>query len=164
MKYYIVTGESSGDMHAANLVSEIKKIDSTPIFKAWGGDRLIQQKVSLVKHIKTTSFMGIWNVLKNLGSIRSNLRFCKHDILDFNPDALILVDYPGFNLKIAEFAKRKGVKVFYYISPKIWAWYRSRVLKIKNFVDHLLVIFPFEVDFYKKYGIDASLRICREYY
>ena len=155
MRYYIVTGESSGDMHAANLVSEIKKIDSTSIFKAWGGDRLIQQKVSLVKHINTTSFMGIWNVLKNFGSIRSNLIFCKHDILDFKPDALILVDYPGFNLKIAEFAKRNGVKVFYYISPKIWAWYSSRVLKIKNFVDHLLVIFPFEVDFYKKYGIDA---------
>lgn len=142
-------------MHAANLVSEIKKIDSTPIFKAWGGDRLIQQNVPLVKHINTTSFMGIWNILKNLGSIRSNFSFCKHDILDFKPDALILVDYPGFNLKIAEFAKRNGVKVFYYISPKIWAWYKSRVLKIRDFVDHLLVIFPFEVDFYKKYGIDA---------
>lgn len=143
-------------MHAANLVCEIKKMDSNSIFRAWGGDKLLRQNIPLAKHIKNTAFMGIWNVIKNLGFIQSNLNFCRHDILDFRPDALILVDYPGFNLKIAEFAKKHSIKVFYYISPKIWAWYRSRVLKIKKYVDHLLVIYPFEVDFYRKHGIHAT--------
>ncbi len=143
-------------MHAANLVCEIKSMDSNPIFRAWGGDKLLRQNIPLAKHIKTTAFMGVWNVIKNLGFIQSNLKFCRHDILEFRPDALILVDYPGFNLKIAEFAKKHSIKVFYYISPKIWAWYRRRVLKIKKYVDHLLVIYPFEVDFYRKHGIHVT--------
>ena len=155
MRYYIITGEPSGDIHAANLVRELKKIDTDIIVRAWGGDRLIAEGVSLAKNIKNTAFMGLWNVLKNLRSIASNLNFCKQDLVDFNPDALILVDYPGFNLKIAEFAKKQGIKVFYYISPKVWAWNQSRLTKIKKFVDHLLVIFPFEVDFYKRNGVEA---------
>ncbi len=155
MRFYIITGETSGDMHAANLVREMKKINTSISFRAWGGDRLISEGVSIVKHIKDTSFMGFWNVLKNVHIIKSNLSFCKNDILNFNPNALILVDYPGFNLKIAEYAKKLNIKVFYYISPKVWAWNVKRILKIKRYVDHLLVIFPFEVEFYKKHGIDA---------
>jgi lipid-A-disaccharide synthase len=119
VRYYIITGEPSGDMHASNLVSELKKIDKKSVVRAWGGDRLIAEGVSLAKNIKETAFMGLWNVISNLSSIRSNLNFCKKDILDFKVDALILVDYPGFNLKIAEFAKKSGIKVFYYISPKV---------------------------------------------
>ena len=155
MKYYIVTGEPSGDLHAANLVSELKKVDAKSVIRAWGGERLIAEGVSLAKHINETAFMGLWSVLKNLKAIKSNLDYCKKDIINFKPDAIILVDYPGFNLKIAEFAKKNGIKVFYYISPKVWAWNKSRVPKIKKYVDHLLVIFPFEVDFYKKHGISA---------
>lgn len=143
-------------MHAANLVSEIKKIDKKTIVRAWGGDRLILEGVSIAKNIKETAFMGLWSVIKNLRSIRNNLDFCKKDILDFKVDALILVDYPGFNLKIAQFAKENGIKVFYYISPKVWAWNKSRISKIKKFVDHLLVIFPFEKNFYLQYGIEAT--------
>lgn len=155
VRYYIITGEPSGDMHAANLVNEIKNIDDNYNVRAWGGDRLISQGVSLAKNIKQTTFMGLWNVIINLVSIKSNLTFCKKDILDFQPDALILVDYPGFNLRIAEFAKKKGIKVFYYISPKVWAWNKSRISKINKYIDHLLVIFPFEVDFYRKHGVEA---------
>ena len=155
MKYYVVTGEPSGDLHAANLVSELKKIDTNSVIRALGGERLIAEGVSLAKHINETAFMGLWNVIKNLRRIKANLDFCKSDILSFNPDAIILVDYPGFNLKIAQFAKKQGIKVFYYISPKVWAWNKSRVPKIKKYVDHLLVIFPFEVDFYKKHAISA---------
>ena len=155
MKYYIVTGEYSGDMHAANLVTELKKIDNNLQVRAWGGEKLIGEGVSIAKNIKETAFMGIWSVLKNIRTIKSNFNFCKKDILNFQPDAVILVDYPGFNLKIAEFAKKNGVKVFYYISPKVWAWNKNRISKIKRFVDHLLVIFPFEIEFYKKYGLDV---------
>ena len=156
MKYYFITGEPSGDLHAANLVFELKKCDKNAEIRAWGGDRLIAEGVQIVKHIKDTAFMGLWNVLKNLRVIKSNLDYCKKDITNFKPDALVLVDYPGFNLKIAQFAKKQGIKVFYYISPKVWAWNKTRVSKIKNFVDHLIVIFPFEVDFYKKYGMEVT--------
>ena len=155
MKYYIITGESSGDVHAANLVSEIKLLDKKSDIRAWGGQRLSNENVSIAKDIKKTSFMGFWNVIKNLNQIRRNLNFCKKDIISFSPDALILVDYPGFNLKIAEFAKRKKIKVYYYISPKVWAWNSSRINKIKSFVDTLFIIFPFEVDFYSKFNINA---------
>ena len=156
MRYYIITGEPSGDIHAANLVNELKKIDLDSSIRAWGGERLTQEGVSIAKNIKETAFMGLWSVLLNLRTIKSNLNFCKRDIFAFRPDALILVDYPGFNLKIAEFAKKNGIKVCYYISPKVWAWNKSRILKIRKFVDHLLVIFPFEVAFYKKYGVEVT--------
>ena len=156
MRYYIITGEPSGDIHAANLLKELKKIDSNTIVRAWGGERLISEGVSLAKNIVDTAFMGLWSVFKNFRTISSNLIFCKKDIISFNPDALILVDYPGFNLKIAEFAKKNNIKVFYYISPKVWAWNKNRIIKIKKFIDHMIVIFPFEVDFYKKNGVEVS--------
>ena len=156
MKFYIITGEPSGDLHAANLVQELKKCNNEIQLRAWGGERLIAEGVELAKHIKDTAFMGLWDVLKNLGAIKKNLNYCQKDILDYKPDALILVDYPGFNLKIAKFAKEQGIKVFYYISPKVWAWNKSRVSKIKKYVDELLVVFPFEVDFYQKYGMKVT--------
>lgn len=155
MRYYIITGESSGDMHAANLVNALKKNDKNTIVRAWGGDRLISEGASIAKHIRETAFMGLWSVFRNLRAINSNISFCKKDLLMFKPDALILVDYAGFNLRIAKFARENKLKVFYYIPPKLWAWNKSRVTKIKKFVDHLLVIFPFEVEFYKCQGIDA---------
>ena len=156
MKFYIITGEPSGDLHASNLVEELKKCNNELEFRAWGGERLLAQGVKLAKHIKETAFMGLLDVLKNLGAIKENLNYCKQDILKYKPDALILVDYPGFNLKIANFAKQQGIKVLYYISPKVWAWNKSRVSKIKRYVDELLVIFPFEVDFYQKYGMKVT--------
>ncbi|MDC0249301.1 lipid-A-disaccharide synthase [Flavobacteriales bacterium] len=156
MRLYIVTGEPSGDLHAANLVRELKLFNSSINIRAWGGERLISEGVEIVKHIKDTAFMGLWHVLKNLNTIKENLTYCKQDILEYKPDAIILVDYPGFNLKIAQFGKQHGIKVFYYISPKVWAWNRSRVNKIKRYVDELLVIFPFEVDFYKKNGMEVT--------
>ena len=156
MRYYIVTGESSGDMHAANLVSKLKKLDKSMVVRAWGGKRLISEEVSLARDITKNTVMGFWSVIKNLKTLNSDLNFCKEDILSFKADALILVDYPGFNLKIAEFAKKNGIKVFYYIPPKVWAWNKRRIFKLKKFIDYLLVIFPFEVEFYKQYGIKAN--------
>ena len=156
MKIYIITGEPSGDLHAANLVHELKKINKDLQIRAWGGARLLAEGVELAKHIKDTAFMGLLDVLKNLGAIKENLKYCKHDILDYKPDAIVLVDYPGFNLKIAKFAKQHGIKVFYYISPKVWAWNKSRVSKIKRYVDELLVIFPFEVEFYQKHKMEVT--------
>ena len=156
MKLYIITGEASGDLHAANLVEELNKCNTELEFRAWGGERLMSQGVELAKHIKETAFMGVLDVLKNLGTIKKNLNYCKQDILKYKPDSLILVDYPGFNLKIAKFAKLRGIKVFYYISPKVWAWNKNRVSKIKRYVDELLVIFPFEVDFYNNYGMKVT--------
>lgn len=155
MRYYIVTGEASGDMHAANLVNELKKVDNNAFVRAWAGERLISEGVAIARNIKETNFMGVFSVLKNLRTIKANVDFCRQDILRFKPDALILVDYAGFNLRIARFAKKNGLRVFFYISPKIWAWNKSRISKIKRYVDHLLVIFPFEVAFYRKYGLEV---------
>ena len=126
MKIYIVTGEFSGDIHAANLVHELKSLHSNLMIRAWGGKRLIEEGVEIAKSIDNTAFMGIWDVLKNFNTIRKNLTYCKQDILEYKPNAIILVDYPGFNLKIAKFAKQNSFNVFYYISPKVWAWNKSR--------------------------------------
>ena len=156
MRLYIITGEPSGDLHAANLVHELKECNNEIQIRAWGGERLLAEGVDLAKHIEETAFMGLWDVLKNLGAIKENLNYCKDDILEYKPDAIVLVDYPGFNLNIAKFAKQQGIKVFYYISPKVWAWNKSRVSKIKKYVDELLVIFPFEVEFYQKYGMEVT--------
>ena len=156
MKYYIIAGEASGDLHASNLVAEIKKTDKKAEFRGWGGDLMKNQGVELVKHYRQTAFMGFVEVAVNLRKVLGNITQCKKDIVDYQPDAIILVDYPGFNLRIADFAHEKGFKVFYYISPQVWAWKRRRVRKIKKTVDRMLVIFPFEEEFYKNYGIDVT--------
>jgi len=156
MRYYVISGEQSGDMHASNLVAELKKKDCNAEIRAWGGDKLKEQGVQIVKHIKDLAFMGFWEVIVNLPTILSNISFCKKDILAFLPDALILVDYPGFNFRIAKFAKQNGIKVFYYISPQIWAWKRNRIKQIKKNVDKMFVILPFEKDFYQKNNFEVD--------
>ncbi|MCF6341534.1 MAG: lipid-A-disaccharide synthase [Bacteroidales bacterium] len=156
MKYYIIAGEASGDLHASNLMKAIKAEDGKADFRFWGGDLMAEQGGSLVRHYRDLAFMGFAEVLLNLRTILKNISFCKIDLLRFQPDVLILVDYPGFNLRIAEFARKKGIKVIYYISPQVWAWKQSRVHKIKRTVDKMLVILPFEKDFYKKYGMEVD--------
>ena len=151
MKYYIIAGEASGDLHASNLMKELKKLDTKAEFRCWGGDLMKEQGGFLVKHYQELAFMGFVEVLMNLRAIFKNIDLCKKDILEDNPDVLILVDYPGFNLRIAAFAKLKGFKVIYYISPQVWAWKENRVQKIKRVVDRMFVILPFEKDFYKKF-------------
>jgi lipid-A-disaccharide synthase len=151
MNYYILAGEASGDLHGANLMKAVKANDPNANFRCWGGDLMQQQGGVLVKHYRDLAFMGFVEVLMHLGTIFKNLSFCKNDILSYKPDVLILIDYPGFNLRIAEFAKNKGIKVFYYISPQIWAWKQDRVHKIKKIVDKMAVILPFEEAFYNKF-------------
>jgi lipid-A-disaccharide synthase len=156
LKYYIVAGEPSGDLHASNLIREIKKKDPAFQCRAWGGDLMQAEGAELVKHIRDLAFMGFVEVIANLKTILGNIVLCKKDILDYKPDALILVDYPGFNLRIAQFAKKAGFKVYYYISPQVWAWKQSRVHTIKKSVDKMIVILPFEKAFYKKFGFDVT--------
>ena len=156
MKYYIIAGEASGDLHASNLIKELKKRDPKADFRCWGGDLMQQQGVTLAKHYRELAFMGFVEVLLNIKTILQNLSFCKKDVLEYKPDVLILVDYPGFNLKIAVWAKKMGIKVFYYISPQIWAWKQNRVYKIKRYVDKMFVILPFEKDFYAKFNVEVD--------
>lgn len=156
MKYYIIAGEASGDLHASNLIKSLNKKDENADVRAWGGDLMEEQGATLVKHYRDLAFMGFAEVIMNLRTILTNISFCKKDILEYAPDVLILVDYPGFNLRIAEFAKEKGIKVFYYISPQVWAWKESRVKKIKRVVDKMFVILPFEKEFYKKHNYDVD--------
>jgi len=156
MKYYIIAGEASGDLHGSNLMKEIKKIDPEADFRVWGGDLMEKQGGVVVKHFRDLAFMGFLEVILNIRTIFRNIKYCKSDLLDYKPDALILVDYPGFNLRIAEFAKNKGLKVFYYISPQVWAWKKSRVKRIKKFVDRMFVILPFEKEFYRQYNVDVD--------
>ncbi|PTM04257.1 MAG: lipid-A-disaccharide synthase, partial [Bacteroidetes bacterium] len=156
MKYYLIAGEASGDLHGANLLKALKKHDGAPQFKAWGGDLMAAQGASLVKHYRELAFMGFAEVILNLRTILGNIKFCKQDILAFQPDVLILIDYPGFNMRIAEFAKKQGIRVIYYISPQIWAWKKNRVFKLKRDVDRMLTILPFEKDFYKQYDMDVD--------
>lgn len=156
MKYYLIAGEASGDMHSANLMKELKKSDPHADFRFWGGDLMKKEGGELVKHYRDLAFMGFTEVVMNLRTILRNIEFCKKDLLRNRPDALILIDYPGFNLRIAEFAKQNGIKVFYYISPQVWAWKQSRVHKIKRIVDKMYVILPFEKDFYKKFDYDVE--------
>ncbi|TLU99358.1 lipid-A-disaccharide synthase [Dyadobacter luticola] len=151
MKYYLVAGERSGDLHGSNLIKGIRENDPNATFRGWGGEMMQTEGMELVTHYKDTAFMGFLEVMLNLHKISGFLKKCKADILEYQPDALVLIDYPGFNLRIAAFAKSKGLKVFYYISPKVWAWNQKRAWKIKKNVDHMFVIFSFEVDFYKKF-------------
>lgn len=152
MKFYIIAGEASGDLHASNLIKEIKLLKKNAEFRCWGGDLMKEQGAELVKHYRDLAFMGFVEVILNIRTIAKNISFCKKDILNYRPDALILVDYPGFNLRIAEFAHKNGIKVFYYICPQVWAWKSSRVEKIKKYVDKMFVILPFEKEFYKSRG------------
>ncbi len=156
MKYFIVAGEASGELHGSNLMKSLKDLDIEADFRFLGGDLMLQQGGKLVKHYRDMAFMGVVEVIANLRTIRKNFDDCQTAILDFKPDAVILIDYAGFNLRIARFAKQNGFRVFYYISPKFWAWRQSRVEIIKAFVDRLFVIFPFEVEFYKRCNYDVS--------
>jgi lipid-A-disaccharide synthase len=156
MKYYLVAGEASGDLHGANLMKALKERDEQAEFRFFGGDLMQAEGGTPVKHIADMAFMGFFEVALNMRTILKNLKFCKADIAAWQPDVLVLIDFPGFNLKIAEFAKKNGLLVCYYISPKVWAWNQKRVLKIKRTVDHLFCILPFEVDFYKKWGMQVD--------
>jgi len=156
MKYYIITGEASGDLHGSNLIREIKKLDNIADIRCWGGDLMEHAGGKVVKHYRDLAFMGFIEVVKNIGTIISNLKFCKKDIADFQPDVIVLIDYPGFNLRIAEWAKQQGFKIVYYISPQVWAWKENRVKKIRKNVDKMLVILPFEKNFYRKWDYDVE--------
>ncbi|SDQ83595.1 lipid-A-disaccharide synthase [Chryseobacterium soldanellicola] len=155
MKYYIIAGEASGDLHGSNLMKALKQKDPNAEFRFWGGDLMTAQGGTLVKHYKDLAFMGFLEVAMNLRTILNNIKICKEDIKNHQPDILILVDYPGFNLRIAKFAKDLGIKVVYYISPQLWAWKEGRVEIIKKYVDEMMVILPFEEDFYKKHGVHS---------
>ena len=156
MRYYIIAGEASGDLHASNLIKEIKKIDAQAEIRAWGGDKMKAAGADLVEHYKKMAFMGFWEVISNLRTILSYIKKCKKDILQWQPDVLVLVDYPGFNLRIAEFAHQKGIKTLYYISPQVWAWHSSRVKKFKKYVHRMLVILPFEKDFFAGWDYEVD--------
>ena len=151
MKYYVIAGEASGDLHASNLIKGLRKFDPDAKVRGWGGDLMREAGCEIVRHYKDTAIMGFLTVLKNLDKIKANIDACHQDILVWQPDVVILVDYGGFNLRVAKFIKDANIPVFYYISPKIWAWNTGRVKKIKRLVDRMFVIFPFEVDFYARY-------------
>lgn len=150
MKYYIIAGEASGDLHGSNLMLALSKIDVNADFRFWGGDLMHAVGGTLVKHYRDLAFMGFAEVIMNLRTIAKNLSFCKKDIDSYNPDCIIFIDYPGFNMRIAKWAKEKGIKTQYYISPQIWAWKEGRINSIKRDVDNMYVILPFEKDFYEK--------------
>lgn len=153
MKYYIIAGEASGDLHGSNLIKELQRLDSACDIRCWGGDKMKATGATLVKHYRDLAFMGFIEVVMNLRTILKNLSFCKQDILAYKPDVLILIDYPGFNLRIAEWAKKEGIKVVFYIAPQVWAWKESRVPKMMKSIDKMLVILPFEKDYFKnKFG------------
>jgi len=156
MKYYLIAGEASGDLQASYLVKELALADSKADFRCFGGELMEQQGATLVKHYKELAFMGVEAVIMNIRTIFKNIAFCKEDIKQYKPDVLILVDYPGFNLKIAKWAKANNIKVYYYISPKIWAWNQKRGYKIKEIVDKMFVILPFEKEFYKKFNYEVD--------
>lgn len=155
MRYYIIAGEASGDLHGGNLIKALHRQDAGADIRCWGGDCMQQAGATLVKHYRDLAFMGFVEVIAHLGTILNNIKFCKEDILNYRPDVLVLIDYPGFNMRIAEWAKKQGIRIAYYISPQVWAWKEKRVEKIKRDVDRMLVILPFETDFYKKWGYDV---------
>ena len=150
MKYYLIAGEASGDLHGANLMRALQQIDPEAEFRFWGGDRMEAVGGKLIKHYRDLAFMGFWEVVTNLRTILRNIDFCKRDIIQFQPDAIIFIDYPGFNMRIAKWAKQQGIPTHYYISPQIWAWKENRIKAIKRDVDAMYVILPFEKDFYEE--------------
>lgn len=151
-KLYIISGEASGDLHGSNVMKEIYRLAPDTDIRFWGGDKMQAVGGTMARHIRELAFMGFVEVLKNIRTIFRNIRFCKEDIEAFQPDALLLIDYPGFNMRIAEWAKKKGIKVYYYISPTVWAWKEGRVEKIRRDVFRLFVILPFEEAFYAKHN------------
>jgi lipid-A-disaccharide synthase len=156
MKYYIIAGEASGDLHGSNLIRELKKRDSAAEIRCWGGDLMEAAGGVLVKHYAELAFMGFIEVIANLRTIFRNIDFCKEDISRFQPDAIIFIDYPGFNLRIASWAKKEGYKTIYYISPQVWAWKENRVKNIRTSIDKMLVILPFEKQFYEKWNFQVE--------
>ena len=156
MKYYLIAGEPSGDLHGANLIDGLRKADPQAQFRFWGGDRMAAAggAETLVRHYRETSFFGIVQVIANLGTIRRQMRACREDLAAYAPDVLILVDYPGFNMKIARWAHERGIRTFYYIAPKVWAWREHRVKAIRRYVDRLFIIFPFEREYFPCKGIE----------
>jgi lipid-A-disaccharide synthase len=156
LKIYIIAGEASGDLHGANLIKQLKVENNQLEIRAWGGDLMEAEGAQLVKHYRDLAFMGFIEVIQNLKTIVNNLNFCKQDIIAFNPDLVILIDYPGFNMRISKFLKENKIKNFYYISPQIWAWKQGRVHQIKKTVDAMFVILPFEKDFYKKFNYEVT--------
>lgn len=156
MKYYIIAGEASGDLHGSNLIKNLKKADSKAEFRCFGGDLMQEAGGEIAMHFKKMSFIGVFEVVRHLKTIRKTLEFCKNDLMAYQADALILIDYPGFNLKIAEFAKEQGIKTLFYIAPKIWASRKFRIRKIRRTVDKLFVILPFEEEYFKSLGCDAE--------
>jgi lipid-A-disaccharide synthase len=156
MKYYIIAGEASGDLHGSNLVRQIKLLDSDAVVKAWGGDLMKKEGADVVKHIRDLAFMGFAEVLANIRAIAKNIKWCKRDILEWQPDVVIFIDYPGFNLRIAKFVKSISIKTVYYISPQIWAWKENRVHQIKQNIDLMCTILPFEKAFYKKFQYEVA--------
>lgn len=155
MRYYIIAGEASGDLHASNLVYELKALDASAEFRGWGGDKMREAGVNIVKHFKELAFMGFVEVIKHLRIIMQNIKSCKKDIEDFHPDAVIFIDYPGFNLRIAPHVHELGIRTIYYISPQLWAWNSKRVKIVKESIDKMIVILPFEKDFYQKYAYEV---------
>ncbi len=156
MNYYIIAGEASGDLHGANLIKQIKHLDNTATFRGFGGDLMEAEGMHLVKHIKELAFMGFVEVIKNLSTIKANLKLCEADIIATQPQAIIFIDYPGFNLRIAKIDFPTKLKKIYYISPTVWAWKKSRINIIKKHIDQLYVILPFEKPFYKKHDYNAA--------
>lgn len=155
-KIYVIAGEASGDLHASNLMQAMLNRDPNLDFRFWGGDKMKDVSPGLVKHIRDLAFMGFWEVITNIRTILKNITFCKEDIIEYQPDAILLVDYPGFNLRIAEWAHERGIKVIYYISPQVWAWKQKRVHKIKKVVDKMFVILPFEKEFYERFNFSVD--------
>ena len=156
MKYYVLAGEASGDLHASNLIREISLIDPQAQFRGFGGDLMEKAGMKVLKHYRDLAFMGLIPVIMNIRTIKKNFQFCEEDLLAFNPDVLIMVDYPGFNLRMAKFAKEHGMRTYYYISPKIWAWKQKRVYRVKAYVDEMFTILPFESEFYGRFDYKVN--------
>jgi lipid-A-disaccharide synthase len=156
LKYYIIAGEASGDLHGANLIRAIKARDAQAEIRCWGGDKMAAAGGHLVKHIRELAFMGFLEVVKHLPTILGNISFCKKDMLAYKPDVVILIDYPGFNFRLFKFIKEHHFKLFYYISPQLWAWKAGRVKQVRQYVDRMFVIFPFEKEFYAKHGVEVD--------
>jgi lipid-A-disaccharide synthase len=156
MKYYVIAGEASGDLHGSNLIKEIQKLDANADIRFWGGDKMKATGATLVKHYKDLAFMGFAEVIKNLPAILKNFKFCKNDISAFKPDVIVFVDYPGFNLRMAKWAKENHYKTVFYISPQVWAWKENRVKNFKRDIDKMIVILPFEKAFFEKWNYEVE--------